>query len=68
MGTPTIARTGSSLDNLITHAHNGLIFTNNQNISNLFINYYSRQQYQKLQKGATKLATRYLWNKILTKL
>lgn len=68
MGTPVIARSGSSLDNLITDNNNGLLFTKDSEISNLFFNNYPMIKYSGLQKEACNLSQNYLWNKVLVDL
>lgn len=68
MGTPIIARSGSSLDDLVINNNNGLLFSIDSEISSSFLNNYPVKKYSRLQKGAFSLAKSYLWNKILVNL
>lgn len=64
-GTPTIARGGSSLEELITHDKDGLVFSDDEDIANLFLTYYSSPKYKKMSEASVSTANSFLWSKIL---
>ena len=64
-GTPTIARSGSSMNELIKHGVNGLLFDHDDQISQFFIKYYGSQTYKKLVKSSIVLSKKYDWSLIL---
>lgn len=66
-GTPTIARSGSALDELITHGKNGLMFDSDKEIGQLFLNYYGTTKYSNLTKLAKLNSTGFDWANILAK-
>ncbi|KKP80025.1 MAG: Glycosyltransferase, family 4, partial [Candidatus Levybacteria bacterium GW2011_GWB1_35_5] len=65
-GTPTIARQGSSMDELIESGKNGLLFSTDTQISKLFIKYFDNVKYQKLAKNALEMSRKYDWKQILS--
>lgn len=66
LGTPTIARKGSSLDELIHHNLTGLLFTKDSDIPKLFVNNYSGSNYRRLSLKSSAVFKNYSWKKILT--
>ena len=65
-GTPTIARQGSSIDELIENGKNGLLFTTETQISEHFIKYFDNVKYQKLARNAFEMSQKYDWKQILS--
>lgn len=63
-GTPTIARKGSSMDELIEHSKNGLLFEEDNQTARLFIQYYGTHKYSQLVKSASADALKYDWQQI----
>ncbi len=64
-GTPTIARKGSSMDELIENGKDGLLFEQDSQIAQLFIKYFKTPKYRQMQKNALDKSKRYDWTKIL---
>jgi len=65
VGTPTIARAGSSMDELIKNSVSGLIFQSDGQITDLFINWYSGDKYKFLSTNSRKMSKEFLWFNIL---
>ena len=65
-GTPTIARKGSSMDELIDNGKDGLLFEQDSQIAQLFIKYFGIPKYHQMRKNALAKSKRYDWSKILT--
>lgn len=63
--TPTIGRLGSSLDELISNNFDGLLFSEDAQISKLFLQYYNSQEYKKMSKSINIKAKKYTWDQIL---
>ena len=64
-GTPTIARKGSSIDELIDNGKDGLLFEQDSQIAQLFIKYFGIPKYHQMRKNALAKSKRYDWSKIL---
>lgn len=64
-GTPTIARKGSSMDELIEDKKDGLLFEHDSQIAPLFTKYFNSPQYRQMQKNALAKSKQYDWSKIL---
>lgn len=67
VGTPTVARAGSSMDELIKHGGSGLIFQKESQIPDLFVNWIWGRKYSLLSSNIKKTASRYFWSKVLSK-
>jgi glycosyltransferase involved in cell wall biosynthesis len=65
VGTPSIVRGGSSLDELIEEGKDGFIGYTNAEFAKLFINIYNQPGYPQLVAHAQEKAHRYEWDKIL---
>ncbi len=65
-GTPTIARRGSSMDELIDDEMDGLLFDKDSQISELFLRYFKSSEYSILVSNALKKSQRYDWKQILS--
>ena len=66
-GTPTIARRGSSMDELIIHGTNGLLFETENQLAQLFLEYYDSPKLSKLSTQAVVNAKRWAWPQVLAK-
>ena len=64
-GTPTIARKGSSMDELIAHGKDGLLFDDNGQIADFFLKYFKSSQYTQLERLARIKSESYDWKTIL---
>ncbi|KKQ91479.1 MAG: Glycosyl transferase group 1 [Candidatus Woesebacteria bacterium GW2011_GWB1_39_10] len=67
MSTPSIVRSGSSLDELIKDEYSGLIFKKDSQISEMFIRHYSGNKYKDMCINAKNRSTQYDWDKMLLK-
>ncbi len=65
-GTPTIARRGSSMDELINDGNDGLLFDSDKQISNLYLKYFDNTKYKALTSNAFKSSHKYNWIQILS--
>ena len=65
MGTPTIARRGSNLDELIQNEKTGWLFNNNIDISTIFIKSYNTNLYNNISSTCSDNLSKYLWNRKL---
>ena len=63
-GTPTIARKGSSMDELIEHGISGLLFDHDDQIAKLFLQYYGTSKYLQLVRSAKAKVLNYDWQQI----
>lgn len=64
-GTPTIARSGSSMNELIKHGVNGLLFDYDDQIGQFFVKYYGSKMYKQLVRSSIILSKKYDWSLIL---
>lgn len=64
-GTPTIAKRGSSMDELIVNDKTGLLFDNDKQISPLFLKYFGSYEYVTLAGNTTRMSKKYDWERIL---
>jgi len=67
VGTPTIARAGSSMDELIADKVSGLIFQSDSQIAKLFIHGFTGSKYKLLSQNAGITARTHLWSQIFQK-
>lgn len=67
MGVPSIARSGSSLNELVDNEHSGLIFKTDAQISELFVKWYLKNKYYKLSRYAETISLQYGWGKVLSR-
>jgi glycosyltransferase involved in cell wall biosynthesis len=64
-GTPTIARRGSAMDELIKDNNDGLLFNNDTEISDLYCNSINKSTYKRLSKNARSKSLKFDWKVIL---
>lgn len=67
LGTPTIGRHGSSLDEIINDKIDGYLFSGDSTISTLFTAHYQGTPYLKLRAAAINKSRRYLWSSVLSR-
>lgn len=67
VGTPSIVRSGSSLDELVKDRYSGLIFKTDNQMAALFVKWYSGSRYDLLSRHAKERVLQYKWDKILPK-
>lgn len=67
VSTPSIIRSGSSLDELVKDKYSGLVFDDDWQISDLFFQWYSNKKYSTLSHHARRISLQYLWTSILPK-
>lgn len=65
VGTPAIVRSGSSLDELVTHGNNGFIFTKDDELAPLVTTFFKDRLYSTLSGNCTAAAQAKLWHRIL---
>lgn len=65
VGTPSLVRAGSSMDDLVTHGQNGYTFTSTQDLADRFVSAYTAGEYKKLSRSALETAQQWLWKNIL---
>lgn len=65
VGTPSIVRSGSSLDLLVKNSVNGYLFDDENEIAKLVTKMCNIKNYSKLQDGARKKSAYYLWQNVL---
>ena len=65
-GTPTIAKKGSSMDELIVNDKTGLLFDDDKQIATLFLKYFGGKEYIKLADDTSRMSRRYNWKQILS--
>lgn len=62
VGTPTIGRSGSSLDEIIINNKTGFLFNHDSELAEIFIDNYSKKDYPDICKACTSLCKKYLWS------
>lgn len=65
IGTPSLVRSGSSLDSLVENDVNGYRFDKENQIKDLVIKMCNNKNYSRLQNGAEQKANYYLWHNVL---
>ncbi len=65
-GTPTIAKKGSSMDELIVNDETGLLFDDDRQIATLFLKYFGNKEYMILAGNTSRMSRRYNWKQILS--
>jgi glycosyltransferase involved in cell wall biosynthesis len=65
VGTPAIVRSGSSLDELVTHGQNGFVFKTDEELAALVTTFFKDKMYSKLTDACTAAAQAKIWQTIL---
>ena len=65
VGTPTIGRSGSSLDELIVHDSTGFLFSSDQQLPDLFTRGFAAANYHRLASRAKAHARKFYWSHVL---
>lgn len=65
VGTPSIIRTGSSMDALVKEGKNGFVFSTDAEIATTLKNAFSISNYEQISQQAKIMAQHYTWDKVL---
>jgi glycosyltransferase involved in cell wall biosynthesis len=65
VGTPALVRSGSSLEELVTHGKNGFVFQSDDQLAPLVTTFFKDRMYSKLSDSCTKAAQAKLWQTVL---